>query len=514
MAKFLVALIATPPKSTEQDGITLAKSPKLLARRRSLHVLFLVNDLLHHTKYHNESQSSFTVWAEALQPYLIELFRAAVAAKSSEPPKNRSRLSQLLIEWERQNYYPAAYIAKLQDATENIQSEGRKAATDEASGKGNTGQDITTKLKKEPPFVMPAMHGEESAVYYDLPAGNMMPHILPNSATPINPQLVKPLKFMAGPADEGLIATVKDFMREVESLYSKGFEDDEGASMDIDELGQHIVYDEVTGKIADSDAYYGWSKAFCERMRRRLGGNPVSDRRGRSDSYDSQDSRKRRRYTSSESRSSRVRGRPEPMQLRREPGGRGIKRAYSRSSSSSHHRSRSPNFHHRSRHSKSHSRSASYSPPPRSVPYPGHQPQPASQIHVPAIHSPSSLPFPNPFPQGIPLDTNGLPTPPPPPPNYAGPWPPPPPPIISGAVPFSQFPSFLPPPPLPMTASSGVNQAEPKFSSQAAGSWSGPPQQQFQRENNGYGVGGHAGPPQTHYNGKLYRGRGRGAKGG
>jgi hypothetical protein len=108
----------------------------------------------------------------------------------------------------------------------------------------------------------------------------MMPHIVPNSAIPIHPKLIKPLQFVAGPADESLVNALKDFMKEVECI--GGLEDDfdEANLRDIDELGQIIIKDLVSGEITGGDGYYGWSRSFCQKMKRRKASKGLPDPAG------------------------------------------------------------------------------------------------------------------------------------------------------------------------------------------------------------------------------------------
>lgn len=270
-------------------------------------------------------------------------------------------------------------------------------------------------------FMMPASHGDPSTPYYDLPAGNLLRFLDPGSSAPIHPEQIKPLQFIARPADKPLVNALKDFLKDVGYIESKNNASEHDMdSTEIDELGQITIRDEagdVTG-----DTYYGWSRSFCEKMKRRRRGQDGDENRRRSLSRgssrnSSRSPRKRRRYSD-----------------------------FTRSMSPSHSRSRSPPrfrpalppklSNEQSReHRKFANESRFYPPPP-----------PVMAANLPT--SPALF-------QTPPLGPNGLPIPPPRPLNWNGPWPPPPPPNAAiGGLPFppahmgrgNNFPPRPPPP--------------------------------------------------------------------
>ncbi|KAL9121568.1 MAG: hypothetical protein Q9187_001872 [Circinaria calcarea] len=541
VGKYLVALsLSWGKKSTGKEAIPSA-SQKPSARHKQLHVLYLLNDLLHHTKYHNDSTSAYSTLTGSLQSHLVDLFHAASAYDPNTYAKHHTGISSLLDIWEKNGYYQASYIEKLRETVSNASKDysACSALGPTELRSEDQGRPGGSAAYKNTPFMMPAMHGDPSTPYYDLPAGNMMPHIIPNSATPINTQLVKPLHFIAGPADDHLVTAVKDFMKDVDSLYDgQNAHEDEGICMDINELGQFVVRDETTGEIIGGDGYYGWSKAFCEKMKRRQNGTSETLRgRTGTDSFErSLSPRKRRRYTSSGSEQSRSRhrsrswsaARPRISSQRRQSRDKPPRFSRSRSRSRSPLRQRPYRSLRSSSHSHSRSNSRSYSPPQR---------LPLSQSgHVAALPPPmpfqgsqSALtppqPFTSAFPQGIPLGPRGIPIPPPPPPGYTGPWPPPPPPLPANASFTSTgnlpnaFPTFVPQPVAQID--SAYNSTSPPLSVGSRGYQDQPGMaegnfgQRIQQQTggtDGYGYGGPSVYPQN--NGQLYGNRGRGGRGG
>ncbi|EPE33855.1 hypothetical protein GLAREA_06868 [Glarea lozoyensis ATCC 20868] len=429
LGKYMVALANSFDKASHKNG-TSQREPS--AKRKRLHLLYLINDLLYHANFRTRDASICT----KVQPALVNLFASVGSFKDC--PKHQKKITNLLDFWEENNFYSKDYVAKLREAVKNGSEIGD--LTKDGIDASAVDQVSTAKLAKSTPFVMPAMHGDPSTPWYDLPAGNLMPVIEPNSTRPINPKMIKPMQFVAGPASEDLVNAVKSLLDDVKVIYGAELENDNKADWDIDELGQPIILDEITGEILEGEGYYGWSRGFCEKMKRRKKGLDLPlarENRDRSRSRSSTPGRKRR-YNDSASSS------PEPRRPTRR------RRSYSSS--------QSPSPVARNGHSRPGSRNRSYSKsPPRSLSprrpesYPSEPPPPRG----PPMNQPPPPPLPfqpgfNPaFPpqhnynNGPPPPPNFNNGPPPPPPNFPGQWPPPPPPMHFN----QQAPWPIPPPP-------------------------------------------------------------------
>ncbi|KAJ5318019.1 hypothetical protein PENANT_c004G07771 [Penicillium antarcticum] len=457
LAKYLVALATSlePPTQPQPAQPTSAK-------RRRLHILYLLNDLFHHCKYHLGTTATFSAVSGSLQPHIVDLVGHAAVYDRQKHNRHHKRLDDLLDIWSEHGYFNSELVEKLREVVTNSASLGAPPSTD-AAGEA----DQAKKPGKDAPFVMPSTHGDSSTPFYDLPAGNLIPHIIPNSSISIRSDAIKPLQLQAGPADGTLVKALKGFLCQVDNIYGTDdlIKDDRDA--DIDELGQSVLRDEITGDILDGETYYGWSRAFCQQMKR--GGLEDSRSRSRSRSG-TRTNTKRRRYSDSLSDSTTP-SRSRSRSVRR-------RRVDSRD------RSRSP------RHSRS--RESSYTPrepspthfPPSHQPQPQPQPTPAPMNSFPPPHNPSGHGH---YPQP-PMGPNGSFVP-PPPPTY-GAWPPPPPPMPampypppgSGAPP-SAFPPPFNNPPMHMPLGQGqpmppgqYHFPPPYSGGQHGGPW-GPPSQ-------------------------------------
>ncbi|KAK2853250.1 hypothetical protein FQN49_005256 [Arthroderma sp. PD_2] len=426
LGKYFVALAeslkhaSTDSQQTQNGG---GRRPRASSKRKTLHILYLLNDLLHHTKYHDQaSASAFSTVTESLRPYLTELLGFVGSYSRDRNPKHHKRVGDLLELWESNAYYGAEYMKKLREAVESFELTGDKTTVD---GDIQGGQKKTD--TRNIPYMMPASHGDPNAPYHELPAGNMLPHIIPDSPIAIRSQSLRPLQFVAGPADESLVKAVQSLLNDVDKIYNTtDNESHDFTIIDVDELGQTTTRNDTTGESIDSGTYYGWSREFCQNMKQRR------DRRARSRSRSATRSvsprrsgSKRRRYSDSISDG---RGR---SSSRSSSISRGRRRRGSES------RSRSPR---RTRTGRSASRSSSYSPKPSlSQGNPAFAtPQLTTQPQAPYLNA--QFPFPNAQQLGM-LPMNpaqpGIFTPPARPPNYNGPWPPPPPAMSApGGVPF------------------------------------------------------------------------------
>jgi CID domain len=394
------------------------REPGLADERAQLHILYLLSDILHWQKYHRSDTGTYKALAQDSGPWIHNLFAASLGNNEQPSRKYESRILRLLQLWAEESYFSTSVLQQLREATQGESSAKQDTSRYSVHSNGR----VPPPEGKDAPWIIPEMHGDPSTPYYDLPAANMIPLITPNSSRPIDSRRMKALKLYAGPADKKLMSLVQDLIREVDRIYDgPAGQDDNYAVPDVDLMGQPIILDEL-GERVESDTYYGWSRAFCENMHKKMHGNGQNPSRSRSDSGNSRDRsrshsrspRKRQRSLSSDSRSrsrSHVRRRP----------------AYSSSRSPS--RSR---YRHRSTSPRP---ARSRSPDTRNLPK-----QPAYQAPPPQQAIP---------PLPVPLGHDGMPIPPPRPPGWTGPWPPPPPPLpFEGQyAPLSVAPGFVPPPP-------------------------------------------------------------------
>lgn len=349
-----------------------------------------------------DSPTIFSNFSGSLQQHMVELVSYAAAYDQDKYPRHYRRLNDLLDIWSRNGYFSESLMFRLKEVVKT----STKADVDPTGD--ITSVDTGKPAGKDTPFNMPPIHGDMSTPFYDLPAGNWIPHIIPNSTIPLHPGSIKPLQFMAGPADEKLVKAVKGLLDEVGQIYGTEQLVKESGNVDVDELGQRIFRAELNDDILNGETYFGWSRAFCQQMKKRPG-----DSRSRSRSGSRGQHGHKRRY-SDDSLSDVSRRSDSPSRSRSRPSKRGNRND-----------SRSPS---RDRFRRStHSRESSYSPRESSParfppPHQSHQPPLQSQPLPP--YPPHNASYQNPpYPYHAPSSYHI----PPPPPHYSGPWPPAPP---------------------------------------------------------------------------------------
>ncbi|CCC10056.1 unnamed protein product [Sordaria macrospora k-hell] len=359
--KYLVALVNSYGKSPAKD---LTESEKKRGRetsvkRKRLHALYLLNDILYHVKFRNHDDS----FAPKLEQALPALVRSA--SSFTNCPKHIRKIQDLISLWEEKGYFSEAVIKQLRVAVE-------EAPASVLLRRSTTQPTVTTTTSSVPkpvkaaPFIMPAMHGDPSIPWYDLPAGNWMPVLEPNSTRPMNPDMIKPLVLYAGPAEKSLVEAVKKLLVDVDNIFSKDAANLDGPTPEIGQMGEVIETDEITGEVIGGETYYGWSRNFCEKMKKRnQRGASGNDSRSRTRERTRSSRSRSRSFSPSRSRDSSRGSDARPAfkrpRLSESPEGRYRKRSRSRSQDRSVSRSRSRDRSRRGRGYDSRSRSRSRS---------------------------------------------------------------------------------------------------------------------------------------------------------
>ncbi|RMD43296.1 hypothetical protein DV735_g1799, partial [Chaetothyriales sp. CBS 134920] len=235
VAKATFAASLLRPDVTKIDRSELPHFHSLLeaAMRQRLHILYLLNDLLHHAKYHTKEDRTIHDLSRALQPSLLELVQqASRSAKGSV----RKRLETLLGIWEDVGYFEV-----------DVMEKARKVINDPSVLLEPSEKAVShTTSTREAPYIMPGTHGDPSLPFYELPAGNLMLHIVPNKAIPMRAHSIRPLQFAAGPVDESLANAVRDFLKDVETIdHEFDILDDPNVTAEISDMGQVLYRNEA-----------------------------------------------------------------------------------------------------------------------------------------------------------------------------------------------------------------------------------------------------------------------------
>ncbi|KAI4180320.1 MAG: hypothetical protein L6R41_007307, partial [Letrouitia leprolyta] len=175
-------------------------------------------------------------FTQIFETFVTQLIALASAYDPQHYIQHFRKLEDLIDIWSEHEYYPSSHIAALRETIANASNRSNVSVQNSALAQGSEPAEYAPKSenRKDAPYIMPSIHGDISTPFYDLPAGNLMPCIVPNTLSPIKPQAVKPLALHAGPPDDKLIHAVKAFLLDIEVIYGTGRPENDKEKWDID----------------------------------------------------------------------------------------------------------------------------------------------------------------------------------------------------------------------------------------------------------------------------------------
>ncbi|KAL1896523.1 hypothetical protein Sste5346_004557 [Sporothrix stenoceras] len=270
VGRYLVALA----NSFDQAPSTKSDKKETSVRRKRLHLLYIINDVLYHVTFRDKKDgdnSTRPLFVANIEPSLLPLVSSA--ASFVRAPKQLAKLNDLLDLWGYQHYVADDVFKQLRAAVEEgprLAEEKQKQKQAKEDKKDKKDQKEASTSSKEAPFLLPALHGDPAAPWYDLPAATWLAVLEPNSTRPMNPDALKPIQLAPGPAPPALEASVRALLADVDRMFEGG---EAPAIPDVDSdvnaLGENIDIDVLTGDTIGGDTYYGWSRAFCQSMKER-----------------------------------------------------------------------------------------------------------------------------------------------------------------------------------------------------------------------------------------------------
>ncbi|PON26838.1 hypothetical protein TGAM01_v204340 [Trichoderma gamsii] len=211
--------------AAESDG-----KKRRSAKRRRLHLLYIVNDVLYHEVVRQSNRKLGETWAGVL-PAMI-----GNAAAFDNCPKHKSKLKGLIDLWEEKGYFTPEVVGQLRTALANGSAE-ITAVNLELS-------ESSLKLAKDAPYTLPSFHGDASIPW------------------PMIPDQIRPIQLAAGPAEKRVVDAVKMLLKDADYIYAKKTEPSDDLQTGFSELGERIIVDEITGEVIGGKSYYGWSRQF------------------------------------------------------------------------------------------------------------------------------------------------------------------------------------------------------------------------------------------------------------
>ncbi|KAJ6440013.1 uricase [Purpureocillium lavendulum] len=234
LGKFLVALSESMEEDFDRPSV----------RKRRLHVLYIVSDVLHHVVVRQGNLGFGALWAVHL-PDMV-----TAASFFDKSPKHIARVRDLLSIWEERKYIPTALLERLKECV--------TLASDKHSGYPifPKEDDAATGAAK-PPFTTPYIHGDPSLPWHEQPASCWLPLLKKGRGKPMRPEDVRPVTIHAGPNDDELDKVVDEVIALRHELW-RPKPVAELADYDMNAMGQLIKPGVPEEKQVN---YYGWTLA-------------------------------------------------------------------------------------------------------------------------------------------------------------------------------------------------------------------------------------------------------------
>jgi hypothetical protein len=240
-------------KSIVVDQPEAAGAVKAAARSR-LGPLLIVNDVLHHDKYHQRRAASGIFGKESLS-YIAELIELAAAHMSQKESQAETKLCAMLNFW----------TVNLVVSTDDIKS--LRDRTDEALliAQGGT-------LVRKRNYLLPEYHGDRNAPWYDLPASYMLEQMIKHPNRPIDGRGIKVAKLDKKPISPLKRKLLDDYFENIDLKHVPTGENPNGETKKFklwrDPVGQIVKQNKETGEITTVCNGYGWSMKFCRDMQK------------------------------------------------------------------------------------------------------------------------------------------------------------------------------------------------------------------------------------------------------
>lgn len=109
LGKFLTALSRQITPADHGAIENLPRETLFTARRKRLHILYLLNDVLFHASHHPR-KSRWQSFSKGLSPHLVELVYLASAAASNAEDDTMKRVKGIIEIWAEQGYLSKDYV--------------------------------------------------------------------------------------------------------------------------------------------------------------------------------------------------------------------------------------------------------------------------------------------------------------------------------------------------------------------------------------------------------------------
>ncbi|CAI4210282.1 unnamed protein product [Parascedosporium putredinis] len=206
-------------------------SPEFAIAKAAFSAALLRKDPVLPTSCTREDVDTFhTLFQDAVRHYLVPLF--AAAASFHDAPKHIAKIQDLLEFWSEKKLVEFGEIERLKEAVQ------------------------TASIAKPAQVAVPSTNAKSEKA----------PRETPTCCRRCMATLPWPA---SGPADKAVVDAVKALLGKVDRLFAKDVDWHDEPHVDFNELGERVLLDEVTGEVIGGETYYGWSREFCTKMKKR-----------------------------------------------------------------------------------------------------------------------------------------------------------------------------------------------------------------------------------------------------
>jgi len=287
---------AAKPNTTSDNAVT--KRPS--AQRKRIHMVYIMNDLLHHAKHglsdavaagysKNYGKPFFDAFITCLRPAIVDLIKAASDCDSVKHFSHHERIRNQLTIWEVERYFDGTCDKMYKDLRVIEASEGRtvpfgakdgRLPVSEEKNEANVkGAADLPKPEKANRWELPAVHGQPNPQFWHCqPAATMLDHVRIGDQKHrifIRKRKFRPTKLKEGPVDPKTISMVAELIKAKKEIYNFSVTGEPGVQYDINDMGERLVVmgyktdkNGKTVRIVKEANYYGFSVPFARKARR------------------------------------------------------------------------------------------------------------------------------------------------------------------------------------------------------------------------------------------------------
>ncbi|ODA79165.1 hypothetical protein RJ55_04757 [Drechmeria coniospora] len=189
LAKFLAALSDSMDRDVKRPSV----------KKRRLHILYIVNDVLHHVVVRQGNRAFGIAWSAQL-PAMI-----TAAAFFDNCPRHLAKVNDLIALWAEKDYLPAGILDRLRSAF--------RSASNKSSGFPLHPSDGPPPPANDGAHTRSAFHGYASVPWHGQPAASWLPQLAWGATMPVRPQAICRLELELARGNDEYVEDLEESVR-------------------------------------------------------------------------------------------------------------------------------------------------------------------------------------------------------------------------------------------------------------------------------------------------------------